>query len=85
MQEELPIVKQVFNLCFWLQKNTKLNVMFSMDGSTDEINISIKAGEKEIIAFTLESFTKKSEERINIEFKLLVPQLIQLKNDEHFK
>jgi len=83
--EELPILKQVFNLCLWLQFNTKLETIISLNGKTDIMNIEIHAGEKPIIDFTLEAFTKKSEGRINIELKLIVAQLIELKNDDHFK
>jgi hypothetical protein len=85
MEEELPMVKQLFNLCLWLQLNTKLVTSVILNGELDSIKVSILAGDKNIIDFTLESFSKKSEERINIELKLIISQLIELKKDEHFK
>ena len=83
--EDLPILKQVFSLCLWLQTNTKLRTLMIMDGKNDVTSIEVYAGEKPIIDFKLEAFSKKSEERINIELKLIVTQLVELKNDKHFQ
>lgn len=85
MEEDLPILKQVFNLLLWLEINTKLSMNLFLNGKEDFMEIKVYAGEKTIIDFTLESFSKKTEERINIELKLVIVQLIDLKNDKHFK
>lgn len=83
--EELPKIKQAFNLVVWLQINTKLKVHFNFDGTCDKIDIEIYNGDERLIDFKLEAVVKKSQERIKREAELLVVQLLELKNDEHYQ
>jgi hypothetical protein len=83
--EELSIVKQSINLLLWLEMHTKLNINLTLNGKEDFMEIKVYASEKTIIDFKVEALSKKTEERINIELKLIVVQLIELKNDKHFQ
>lgn len=85
MEEDLPILKQVFNLCLWLQMNTKLESIITLDGKSDILDIKVFANEKKLIDFELVALTKKSGERVVIELKLIVAQLIELKNNKHYQ
>ena len=83
--EELSIIKQVFSLIVWLQMNTKLQAHFNYDGTNDLIEAQVYNGEEELINFSLEAVLKKSEARVELEAKLLVAQLLELKNNKHYK
>ena len=85
MEEELPILKQAFSLCLWLQMNTKLETTIFLDGKIDVVEILVKHGEDTLVDFMLESFSKKSNERVILELNRLIAQLLVLKNTEHYK
>lgn len=83
--DELPKIKQVFNLIVWLQINTKLKCHFNFDGTCDLIEVEVYNGDEPLISFKLEAVVKKSQDRIKREAELLVVQLLELKNDEHYQ
>jgi len=83
--DELPKVKQAFNLIVWLQLNTKLKTHFNFDGTSDKIEMEVYNGEEQLINFKLNAVVNKSEERISREVELIVVQLLELKNDEHYQ
>jgi len=83
--EELPKIKQAFNLLVWLQLNTKLKTHFNFDGTCDLITFEVYSGEEQLIDFKIEAVMKKSQDRIKREADLLVVQLLELKNDEHYQ
>jgi len=83
--DELPKVKQAFNLIVWLQINTKLKTHFNFDGTSDKLEIEVYNGDEQLVDFNLESVLKKSEDRITREVELLVVQLLELKNNEYYQ
>ena len=83
--DELPKVKQVFNLIVWLQLNTKLKAHFNFDGTCDLIEVEVYHEEEQLIDFKLEAVVKKSQDRIKREAELLIVQLLELKNNEYYK
>lgn len=83
--EELPKVKQAFNLIVWLQLYSKLKTHFNFDGTSDMIEIEVYNGEEQLIDFKLHAVVKKSQDRIKRELELVVVQLLELKNNEHYQ
>lgn len=83
--EHLPKIKQCFRLITWLQTYTRLKVFFSFNGEDDSIMVKVYYGEEELINAKVESVIKKSEERLNREMQLIVVQLLELKNDVHYR
>jgi len=83
--EELPKIKQAFSLLVWLQLNTKLQSHFNFDGTCDTIEIEVYNGEEQLVEFKLEAVLKKSQDRITREAELLIVQLLELKNDDHYQ
>lgn len=83
--EDLPLLKQIFSLCLWLQFNTKLDTEIILYGKEDTMLVYVHNQNDILIDFKLEAITKKSIERINIEVKLLIVQLLELKNNNHYK
>ena len=83
--DKLPKVKQAFNIIVWLQMNTKLKTHFNFDGTNDVIEIEVYHREDQLINFKIDAVVKKSEDRIKREVELVVVQLLELKNDEHYQ
>ena len=82
--EELAILRQAFSICVWLEMHTKLKTILFLNGKEDLFRVEVFLGEEQLIDFKLESVTKKNEVRVEHEIKLLIAQLLELKNNEHY-
>jgi len=84
MEEYISTINQAFNLGLWIQLNTKLEVNLRMAGGLDFATLDIWNGKERIVEFELDSFSQKSKERVELELKRLIAQLLEIKNNTHY-
>lgn len=84
MEEQHSLIKQVFSLGLWLQTNTKLRTTITLNGLGDFLSVEIYSSDEILVNFLLEKFSVKSQERVEHEMRLLIVQLLELKNTKHY-
>jgi len=84
MDDRLSKYTQVLSLSLWINFNTKLHSICNFNGVNDSLIVSVKDKEEFLVQEKIENISKKSIERIDLELKPIINQLIHLKQTDEY-